>query len=251
MSDELEKSPGVTNPLVLLQSMVDRGADPDALKKMMDLAERWEANQAKKAYQAAMNAAQGEMTGVLKDKANNHTKSAYAALESVQEMARPIYTKHGFSLSWGQEAPPKEGWLRFVATVRHVGGHCERFQGDYPQDGFGAKGGANMNAVQGVVSSGSYMQRDMLRLIFNITIAGADVDGNILGLRIVPDQVREINELLEECRELGKPVDFKRFLAWLGIDGLQELRQSYFAKAIHELNRKRREPAKGKKEATT
>ncbi len=251
----LAESTGVSNPLTLLQAMVDKGVDPQALRQMMDLSERWEANQSRKAFQLAMTNAQRDMQAVVKDKENKHTHSMYAALESVQEMARPVYTRHGFSLSFGQEPPPKEGWLRFVCTVRHQDGHSERFQGDYPQDGFGAKGGANMNAVQGVVSSGSYMQRDMLRLIFNLTIAGADQDGNLIAVRVGPEEIKALNGLLEDCRNAGLAVDHAKFLKWLTPRGQAEPMESLeflllkdFSKAVAFCTQRLREAKK--KEAT-
>ncbi len=50
MNDPLERSTGVSNPLVLIQTMIERGGDPEQLGKMLDLYERWTANEMKKVF---------------------------------------------------------------------------------------------------------------------------------------------------------------------------------------------------------
>ena len=47
-------------PLELVQLAVSQGANVDQLTKLMDLAERWEKREAKKAYDAAMKAFKAE-----------------------------------------------------------------------------------------------------------------------------------------------------------------------------------------------
>lgn len=74
---------------------------------------------------AAFHAAQGEMSGVFKDKANPHFKSRYASLESVMNTARPVLNAHG--LSWTQAPGPMvEGRLTITTMVMHVSGEWMR-----------------------------------------------------------------------------------------------------------------------------
>src|SRR5882724_6254015 len=46
--------PAVLTPVELLRMAVSQGADIEKLKQLMDLQERWEKNEARKAYNAAM-----------------------------------------------------------------------------------------------------------------------------------------------------------------------------------------------------
>ena len=42
-------------PMDMINTAIERGADIDQLTKLMDLQERWEANEARKAYQNAFH----------------------------------------------------------------------------------------------------------------------------------------------------------------------------------------------------
>jgi hypothetical protein len=239
MSDgTLERSTGVTNPLVLIQSAIERGLDPDKLGKLMDLQERWEKNRAQEAYSTALNACQREMPIVVRDKLNNHTKAMYARLEAVNNVIKPIYTAHGFGISFSEAPAPSEGMCRITADVLHVGGHQRTYWCDVPLDGTGIKGNSNMTPTQGKGSTFSYGKRYLVCMIFNVTIADEDQDGNTY---IDGNQIAEINELMLECEQTGNAVNLKKFLEWLGpCERLSEVPASKFTQAIHELNRKRR-----------
>src|ERR1700680_2664548 len=54
------------NPMTLLKSALDRGLDIEKLDKLMDLAERWEAGQAARAFGEAVKAFQLEMPAIVK-----------------------------------------------------------------------------------------------------------------------------------------------------------------------------------------
>src|SRR5688500_7163370 len=123
--NELTTTPTETNPLALLQTAVERGLDPDQLGKLMDLQERWERNLALKAYAESLNAVQRELPAIIKDAVNPHNRSRYAKLETIQNVAKPIYTSHGFSISWSEGPPQREGWQHVILKVRHAGGHVE------------------------------------------------------------------------------------------------------------------------------
>ena len=57
-------------------------------------------------FNTAMAQAQGEMVAVKRDLSNPHTRSRYASYEALDNAARPIYSRHGFALSFGTEAIP-------------------------------------------------------------------------------------------------------------------------------------------------
>lgn len=234
------------DPMMMLQSLIERGADPDALKKMMDLADRWKAQKAAIEYAEAMNACQREMPTVVRDKKNDETGKGYAPVETVQTHVKPIYIKHGFSLSFGTEVGSAEGLTHCYVDVRHVGGHVERiFLHNVALDNKGPKGGATKTEVQGLMSSLSYAQGRLIRLAFNITVADQDRDGQ--RELVTPEQIAVINGLFDQCEKAGGPVDLKLFLAWLKIPSLDLLPSKRFPLATDELNRKLRALEKAKK----
>ena len=55
-------------PMQMLQIAVSQGADLDRLQKLMDLQERWEANQARKAFVVAMAAFKQTPPKIMKNK---------------------------------------------------------------------------------------------------------------------------------------------------------------------------------------
>lgn len=221
-------------PMTLLQAAVERGLDGDQLSKLMDLQERYEANQARKAYAAAMHAAQEEMPLVVRDAQNSQTRSKYARLEQVQKTAGPVYQRHGFSLSYGQGDCPIDGWKRTIVDVRHEAGHCERYVLDLPLDGYSAKGtpiGA-MNPVQASISTTSYAQRRLLCMVFNLVIADEDDDGQ--GSSVVShEQAETIRKWLTRTDS-----DEAKFLAWVGAESVETMPASKYGQAIAHFQRK-------------
>lgn len=166
------------NPLMLIERAIDKGMDPAQLKALVDLQEQWTAYQAKAAYARAMTDAQEEMPLIVRDAQNTHTQSRYARLETITHWAKPVYTKHGFALSFSEAESPKPNMKRVVCKVSHRDGHSESHWVELPIDGTGAKGGkSSMNEVQGCISTNSYGHRVLTCNVFNITIADTDLDG--------------------------------------------------------------------------
>jgi hypothetical protein len=212
-------------PMILLQQAIESGLNPDHLEKLMQLQERYERNQAEKQFASAMHECQQDMPKVVRNAQNKQTGSWYADLESVQAAARPTYTKHGFSLSYGEADCPVASFKRTVCDVRHVGGHSVRYHLDLPIDGVGAKGNAigAMNPVQGCISTTSYGQRRLLCMIFNITLAGEDDDGQIAA-KIGEEQIATLKEWMGL---IG--ADEGRILKWRNVETWADLPAADFS----------------------
>lgn len=100
---------------------------------------------------------------------------------------RPIYTKHGFGLSFdtGEGAP--DLYVRVVCYVTHTGGHARTYHADIPADGKGAKGGDVMTRTHAVGAAMSYGMRYLLKMIFNVAVGEDDDDGNSASARPQPE----------------------------------------------------------------
>ncbi len=233
--DELNKSTGIMNPLTIIQAMVEKGGDPETLRKMLDLQERWERNQAEKAWNDAKAACDAEMPAAFACNADNqHTKSKYRRFETIMPIIKPIYTRHGFTFTFSEEEPT-EALMHIRADLSHKAGHTKSYHGWFPRDGKGAKGGDVMNPVQGTCSTMSYAKREMSGNIFGFAEGGTDQDGNNF---ITPEQLAEIDELFRICDERDKAVDTARFLKWAGVEDITKLPDKSYAKVIAELKRK-------------
>jgi hypothetical protein len=150
----------------------------DKLDHLMRLQERVRDDDARKSYNAAMNAAQGEMGRISADASNPQTRSRYATYGQLDKALRPIYSRHGFYVSFNTADSPLEQHVRVLATVAHSDGHEREFQADIPCDGKGAKGNDVMTKTHAAGSAMTYGQRYLLKLIFNVAIGENDDDGN-------------------------------------------------------------------------
>src|SRR5690606_13936913 len=99
--------------------------------------------QAEQAFSDAMKAAQADMPMVGKDRHNTQTNSDYATLDAINKAITPVYTLHGFSLTFDTEDSPLEGHVRVVCRVLHRDGHSKSYNYDTPMDGTGIGGKVN------------------------------------------------------------------------------------------------------------
>ena len=197
-----------SSPAEMIQMAVDNGADLDKLEKLLSLQERWEANEAKKAYNVSMAIVHGKIKSVLKNKNNPQTHSKYADLDSVITQTKDAYTGEGFSVSFYEGENPYEDCVKVCADVTHSKGHTITRCYNVPLDGVGIKGNANMTKIHAKGSSTSYGRRYLLCMIFNIPTTD-DVDG------AQKTQTQDFNikkEVLAKAKKKFK--DTKSFDAW-------------------------------------
>lgn len=192
------KGGAVMTPMAMIDRALATGATPETLEKLMALQERWEAAQAKKAYDEAMKAAQAEMRPVLVNADNKQTNSKYATYEALDNAIRPIYTRHGFSLSFDTADCPLPDHVRVVCEVS-CAGHSKLPHIDMPADGKGAKGGDVMTKTHATGAAVTYGRRYLLGMIFNITITKDDDGNSASGSQtITQEQYQELQGLIEK-----------------------------------------------------
>ena len=129
---------------------------------------------------------------------------------------RPIYTKHGISLSFDTADGAPLDYVRIVCYVSK-GGFSRTYHVDMPADGKGAKGGDVMTKTHATGSAISYGQRYLLKMIFNVSTGEADDDGNAAG------SLKQ--NYLAECREhIRKATDGKALAEWWKSDASAKAR---------------------------
>src|SRR5262245_11692024 len=122
----------VTVSAAELLTMLERVAcNPDVpvekLEKLLALQERILGRRAEDEFNVAMSAAQAEMRPVATDMENPQTRSRYASYAQLDSKLRPIYTAHGFALSFGEGETPKADHVRVLCYVTHRGGHTRMY----------------------------------------------------------------------------------------------------------------------------
>lgn len=233
---EMPGMPAVSLLEVISRAASDPNVDAEKMEKLWHLHERISARQAEIAFNTAMNACQAEIPAVFRNKINEEKSSRYADLEQLDKVSRPIYTRHGFALSFGTADCPLPGHARQTCLVSHIGGYSRLYQADIPLDLTGPKGNPNKTGVQGFGSSMSYGQRYLTKLIFNIALTNEDNDGEG-GDRetISEEQIANIEALLTE---LGK--DKTKFLKWAKVDSLDQIVVGAYSETIKTLEAMRR-----------
>jgi len=211
-------------------------ADIDKLERLLTMRRDIEAQQAEQAFNAAMRAAQSEMGRISADAKNTQTNSRYATYEKLDRVLRPIYTKHGFSLSFDEGDSPKPDHIRVLCHVAHDAGHTRVYRKDMPADGKGAKGGDVMTKTHAAGAAASYGARYLLKGIFNVAIGEEDKDGNDPAppKTITQDQVGDLLALIEDVG-----ADKAKFLAYLKVPSLADIPAAQFGRAVDALNAKR------------
>lgn len=172
----------VATPAYLLQLAVQQNADLAKLEKLMDLHERWEANEARKAMVKAMAGFKSEAPTILKSKVadfpskGGRTVYAYADLAEVVSKISPALAKFDLSHDWSIET---EGKVIYVTcTLTHIMGHSKSVTMPAFPDDTGGK-----NAIQAVASAVSYLEKYTLLAVTGLAASGMDDDGNSAGPR--------------------------------------------------------------------
>lgn len=192
---EIVRDEAIT-PMGILQMAISQGADIDKLTKLMDMQDRWEANEARKAYSVAFSEFKAEAVNIVK----NITVSdgplkgkKYADLFGVVSAITPLMSKHGLSHAW-KLTKDEPSWMEVTCTIRHILGHSESVSmGAAPDTGPGR------NAIQARGSAKSYLERYTLLAATGTAASGQDNDGNGAGKEMEPDEFERIKGLIENA----------------------------------------------------
>jgi hypothetical protein len=219
----------------------------DKLDHLMRLQERVRSDDARKAYNAAMSAAQSEMGRISTDAVNPQTRSRYASYGQLDKALRPIYSRHGFAVSFNTADSPLEQHVRVLATVTHSEGHERDYQADIPCDGKGPKGNDVMSKTHAAGSAMSYGQRYLFKLIWNVAIGENDDDGNAAAApqngdvnALIPDaDADQILALLKETK-----ADLPLFWAWVSrlqgpTTNVSDIKGANFERVLGQLRAKK------------
>lgn len=161
-------------PMAMLSVAVAKGMSPETIKGFMDLAERWEANEARRAYNEAFAAFKAEAIVITKNRnvdAGPLTGKRYAELISWVENVTPALSRNGLSASW-KLTKDDPAWIEVTCTLKHVKGHSESVSMGGPPDTGGAK-----SPIQARASTVTYLERYTLKAITGLAEGGDDNDG--------------------------------------------------------------------------
>lgn len=218
-------------PLSLLSQALSRGADMATLEKFMDLQERHERNQARKAFDAALAAAKAEIPVILKNREVDFTSQKgrthykHEDLAGIARIVDPILGRHGLSYRFRTTAELNAPVV-VTCVISHRDGHSEENSLPGPRDDTG-----NKNSLQQIGSTLTYLQRYTLKAALGLA-ASADDDGKSAG-----DEGPVTDEQSETLRAkiVEVAADLPRFLKTFGIETLADMPASRFDEAMRKL----------------
>ncbi|MCR4304969.1 MAG: ERF family protein [Gallionella sp.] len=203
--------PGQATPMSMLAMAVKQGMSLDTIKELRALQKEYEADEARKAYNAAFSAFRAEAVKVIKGTTYGSGPLAgkkYAELYSVVNAVTPALSQNGLSASWKLTKDDKD-WLEVTCTLRHVLGHSESVSMGGPPDSGGAK-----SPIQARVSSVTFLERYTLKAICGVSEQGDDKDGGDEKRKVEPDA--EGKAKLEACASLSSLAE-----AWKALTAAQ------------------------------
>ncbi len=213
-------------PMEMLNSAVSNGASIEVLEKLMGLQERWEANQARKAFDNAIAAAKAELGPVEKNR-TGHNSKRYADFAAIAKTVDPIISEHGLSYRFRTSQDER---IHVTCVLTHREGHSEETTLAGPPDGSG-----NKNAIQAIGSTLTYLQRYSLMQALGLA-ASEDDDGVAggAGEKITDDQRSELSDLADEVG-----ADKAKFCKYLKVASLADIPAAQFERAKSALEAKR------------
>ncbi len=164
-----EEQMQLVNPIDLLAQAINKGLGVEELSRLMDLQERWQANQARKLFFEAFTEFQANCPQLRKTKGGYDDRYKYTPLSEITRQISEPLKKAGLSFRWEIQDTEKE--LKVTFLVSHIDGHTEKTSMSSAPDPSGSK-----NAIQARGSTITYLQR--YTLIGGLGISTADVDND-------------------------------------------------------------------------
>ena len=223
----------------LVLTAMQKGYEPGFIEKMMDLQERFEANEARKAYHKAMAAFKANPPQIEKDKSvsfgSGKTSYTHASLSNVTTKINMALSAHGLSASWKTEQTNET--IKVICSITHELGHSESTSLTASPDTSGSK-----NAIQAVGSTISYLERYTILALTGLATHDMDDDGNLSGKPVEYinlDMQTEINDLLTATKS-----DKKKFFEHFNIKSVQTMPMTKYGDVISSLKSKQEQQKK-------
>ncbi|MBC8718785.1 ERF family protein [Ochrobactrum sp. Marseille-Q0166] len=228
--------------------MIDRAlasnATPETLERLLALQERWEANEARKAFDAALAAAKSEIPVINKNRevgydhksGEGKTNYRHEDLGEIARIVAPILATHGLSYRFRPSSEPNQP-VSVTCIISHRDGHSEETTLSAGRDESGKK-----NSIQAIGSTITYLQRYTLKAALGLA-ASHDDDGSKADEKqnevITEEQRDRILDLIVET-----DTDIEQFCKVGKMNSIGELLAVNYENAIRILEQKKQRMAK-------
>jgi hypothetical protein len=238
-----EQAP-VLSPRQYLEEAISKGAGVEVIEKLLGMQERWEAMQAKKAFNNAIAKFKAAPPAILKNvqvgyesrRTGESTSYKHEDLAELLAAVDPALAQYGL-------------WVRFKVssgdkvTVTCIVGHADGYSEEASTLSSAPDTSGNKNPIQAIGSAVSYLQRYTLKAALGLAAAKDDdgrASGRVGGV-LSPEQADQINKHLLE----HPYIDVDKFLKLAGAESVSDIMAVKFDSAMQWLRRQTEK--KGKK----
>ncbi len=200
----------IVTPMALIERAMSTGNGIEMIDKFMDMQERWDMRNARKAFDEAVAAAKQEIPAIQRN-ATGHNSKRYADFAAIAKVVDPILGKHGLSYRF---RTVQNGTIAVTCILSHKAGHSEETTLVGPADKTGSK-----NDIQAIGSTLTYLQRYSLVQMLGLA-AAADDDGKMAANVncITQEQADNLRDLIEVN---GK--SRADFLKWAKVEQIEKI----------------------------
>ena len=240
-----ELAPVQHTPMSILSAAVASGMAPEALGKLVDLAERMDAANARKAFADAM-ARFGSICPPVQRKTENRqfkvtrdgreVSRMYASLDDIAATIRKPLAECGLSYRWSN-AVVDGGKLTITCVVSHELGHSESSSITLPTESR-----AGCSEAQKIGSVNTYAQRYSLVNALGLTSCDEDTDGNA-DESTHAEKISDADLLNLEVAldSITPPVNMAKFKEYMGVEKLADIPASKVQQAFAAVARRKAE----------
>lgn len=226
LNEQPSRSVAMT-PVDMLSLAVERGASIETLEKLMGLRERYEASQARKAFDEAVADAKAGIQPVLKNR-EGHNGKRYADFAAIAKAIDPIISQFGLSYRFRTTQTDR---INVTCILSHKDGHSEETTLSGPPDASGSK-----NAIQAIGSTLTYLQRYTLVQALGLAASEDDDGGKSRGANvetITDEQAMVLRELIEATN-----ADKRGVLAYVRATDIESIAADKFDGLVAMLKKK-------------
>lgn len=234
--------PSNLTPEQLIYVAIQKNISPDALDKLVSLQERMNKTRAERAFNQALVTFKEKCPAIKKNRTakigSEDAKSysfTYAEIDQIAMTADPILNECGFSYIWNQTATEK--MVTVECVLMHEDGHQRSAFFTVPTEN---KSGASPQQKFGGATT--FAQRRSLAAVLGLVTSDKDfVAKDVDPAKVSEDQAVAIGDLV---RETCSDDDKARFLAYMGVTRVEDIRAADYNKAIQSLGKLARSKAK-------
>jgi hypothetical protein len=216
--------------------MTDPNASVERANQAFEFYQKVQADQAVKAFDAAMADAKKEFTPIIKNQSVEYgegkgkTEYDHEDLADIAEIVDPILGKYGLSYRFRTSSKPNEP-VSVTCIISHRMGYREENTLSAGADTSGGK-----NSIQAIGSTVTYLERYTLKASLGLSAKKKDDDGKAAGQEFISDaQAGTLLGLIRETK--SDPV---QLLEIFGAETVSDIQAVHYAAVEGLLNAKKR-----------